>query len=95
MTATVNERRTSAHRAVAAAVGDRVALLKMLRSVRPGLLSGLLGLTVLESLVPAATARDNAASQKVLTKAGFVPVGPAGPADLGGKSGTWYQRDLI
>jgi [ribosomal protein S5]-alanine N-acetyltransferase len=43
----------------------------------------------------AATARDNAASQKVLTKAGFVPVGPADPADLGGKSGTWYQRDLI
>ena len=43
----------------------------------------------------AATARENAASQKVLTKAGFVPVGPAGPADLGGKRGTWYQRDLI
>jgi ribosomal-protein-alanine N-acetyltransferase len=43
----------------------------------------------------AATSRDNAASQKVLTKAGFVPVGPADPADLGGKSGTWYQRDLI
>jgi ribosomal-protein-alanine N-acetyltransferase len=43
----------------------------------------------------AATAHNNAASQKVLTKAGFVPVGPAGPADLGGKSGTWYQRDLI
>jgi len=42
----------------------------------------------------AATARDNAASQKVLTKAGFVPAGPAGPADLGGKHGTWYQRDL-
>ena len=42
----------------------------------------------------AATARGNAASQKVLTKAGFVPVGPADPADLGGKSGTWYQRDL-
>jgi [ribosomal protein S5]-alanine N-acetyltransferase len=42
----------------------------------------------------AATARENAASQKVLTKAGFVPVGPAGPADLGGKQGTWYQRDL-
>src|SRR5690348_5038580 len=36
----------------------------------------------------AATARENAASQKVLTKAGFVPVGPAGPADLGGKQGT-------
>jgi ribosomal-protein-alanine N-acetyltransferase len=42
----------------------------------------------------AAAARDNAASQKVLTKAGFVLVGPADPADLGGKPGTWYQRDL-
>ncbi len=42
----------------------------------------------------AATARANAASQKVLTKAGFVPAGPANPADLGGKPGTWYQRDL-
>ncbi|MFF7358534.1 GNAT family N-acetyltransferase [Streptomyces filipinensis] len=43
----------------------------------------------------AATARVNVASQKVLTKAGFVPVGPADPADLGGKPGTWYQRDLV
>jgi [ribosomal protein S5]-alanine N-acetyltransferase len=42
----------------------------------------------------AATSDDNAASQKVLTKAGFVPIGPAAPADLGGKLGTWYQRDL-
>jgi [ribosomal protein S5]-alanine N-acetyltransferase len=42
----------------------------------------------------AATSRDNTASQKVLTKAGFVPVGPADPADIGGKQGTWYQRDL-
>jgi len=42
----------------------------------------------------AATSHDNVASQKVLTKAGFVPVGPAAPAELGGKSGTWYQRDL-
>ena len=42
----------------------------------------------------AATARENAASQKVLTKAGFVPVGPADPADIGGKPGAWYQRDL-
>jgi ribosomal-protein-alanine N-acetyltransferase len=42
----------------------------------------------------AATSHDNAASQKVLAKAGFVPVGPATPADLGGKSGTWYQRDV-
>ncbi len=43
----------------------------------------------------AATSRENAASQKVLTKAGFVPVGPADPADLGGKPGTWYQRVLV
>jgi [ribosomal protein S5]-alanine N-acetyltransferase len=42
----------------------------------------------------AATSRENVASQKVLVKAGFVPVGPADPADVGGKPGTWYQRDL-
>jgi [ribosomal protein S5]-alanine N-acetyltransferase len=30
----------------------------------------------------------------VLIKTGFVPVGPAGPADIGGKPGTWYERDL-
>jgi len=42
----------------------------------------------------AATARENVASGQVLAKAGFVPVGPADPADLGGKPGTWYQRDL-
>ena len=42
----------------------------------------------------AATSHDNVASQQVLAKAGFVPAGPATPADLGGKSGTWYQRDL-
>jgi ribosomal-protein-alanine N-acetyltransferase len=39
----------------------------------------------------AATTCDNVASQKVLTKAGFVPAGPAEP---GGRPGTWYQRDL-
>jgi RimJ/RimL family protein N-acetyltransferase len=42
----------------------------------------------------AATSRENVASQRVLVKAGFVPTGPADPADLGGKPGTWYQRDL-
>ncbi len=42
----------------------------------------------------AATSHDNAASRRVLTKAGFVPVGPATPADLGGRSGTWYERGL-
>ena len=40
----------------------------------------------------AETSHDNVASQKVLTKAGFVPVGPAEP---GGRPGTWYQRDLV
>jgi RimJ/RimL family protein N-acetyltransferase len=39
----------------------------------------------------AATNHDNVASQKVLAKAGFVPVGPAEP---GGRPGTWYQREL-
>jgi [ribosomal protein S5]-alanine N-acetyltransferase len=43
----------------------------------------------------AATTHQNVASQKVLVKAGFVPVGPADPAHLGGKPGTWYQRDLV
>ena len=42
----------------------------------------------------AATSSENVASQKVLAKAGFVPAGPAGPDDLGGKQGTWYKRDL-
>lgn len=44
--------------------------------------------------VRAATAHVNIASQRVLLKAGFVPVGPADPAGLGGKAGTWYQRRL-
>ena len=42
----------------------------------------------------AATSHQNAASQKVLTKAGFVPVGPADPADVGGKQGISYRHDL-
>jgi [ribosomal protein S5]-alanine N-acetyltransferase len=42
----------------------------------------------------AATSHQNVASQKVLTNAGFVAVGPADPAHIGGKRGTWYQRDL-
>jgi ribosomal-protein-alanine N-acetyltransferase len=42
----------------------------------------------------AATSHDNVASQKVLAKAGFRPAGPADPAGIGGKPGSWYQRDL-
>ena len=44
--------------------------------------------------IRAATSRENIASQKVLSRAGFVPAGPADPAHIGGKQGTWYQRDL-
>ena len=44
--------------------------------------------------IRAATSLQNAASQKVLIKAGFLPVGPADPADLSGKPGTWYERVL-
>jgi RimJ/RimL family protein N-acetyltransferase len=42
----------------------------------------------------AATSDANVASQRVLIKAGFVLTGPAGPADLGGKTGSWYELDL-
>jgi [ribosomal protein S5]-alanine N-acetyltransferase len=42
----------------------------------------------------AAAAHGNVPSRRVLAKAGFVPDGPADPADLGGKPGTWYRRDL-
>ena len=45
------------------------------------------GLRTLRAVVT----RDNVASQKVLTKAGFLPVGPA---DIGGKAAIQYQRDL-
>jgi len=42
----------------------------------------------------AATSHENAASRKVLLKAGFVPVGPADPAAIGGRAGTRYERTL-
>jgi ribosomal-protein-alanine N-acetyltransferase len=42
----------------------------------------------------AATSEQNAASRRVLVKAGFTPVGPADPTDLGGKRGTWYERHV-
>ena len=42
----------------------------------------------------AATSLQNVASQKVLTKAGFFRTGPADPAEIGGKQGSWYQLDL-
>jgi [ribosomal protein S5]-alanine N-acetyltransferase len=42
----------------------------------------------------AAAADHNVASQRVLAKAGFVPVGPVDPAHVGGELATWYERDL-
>ena len=42
----------------------------------------------------AATSHQNVASQRVLLNAGFMEVGPADPSDIGGKQGSWYQRDL-
>ena len=44
--------------------------------------------------IVAATSRPNTASQKVLTNAGFALVGPADPADVGGKPGYRYERVL-
>lgn len=44
--------------------------------------------------IRAATSVENVGSQKVLIKAGFVAIGPADPAHLGGRPGNWYQRDL-
>jgi len=42
----------------------------------------------------AAVSHDNVASRRVLAKAGFLSAGPAAPGDLGGKPGTWFQRDV-
>jgi ribosomal-protein-alanine N-acetyltransferase len=42
----------------------------------------------------AATSDENVASRRVLIKAGFIPVGPADPTDIGGKQGTLFRRDL-
>ena len=42
----------------------------------------------------ASTSTENVASQRVLEKAGFVAVGPADPADVGGRQGTAYERDV-
>ena len=43
----------------------------------------------------AATSRGNVASQRVLLNAGFAEAGPAEPSHLGGKQGSWYQRDVV
>lgn len=45
-------------------------------------------------ILKAATSHQNLASQKVLSNAGFVPVDPTDPVDLGGNPDVCYQRDL-
>jgi [ribosomal protein S5]-alanine N-acetyltransferase len=42
----------------------------------------------------AATSTENVASQRVLAKCGFVLLGPADPAEIGGKPGFRYQLTL-
>ena len=44
--------------------------------------------------IRAATSHENAASRRVLEKAGFLAVGPADPADVGGKQGRSYEREV-
>ena len=80
-----------------AELGYRVAERAARRGVATAAVRGLCGLAAAQyglQTLRAATTHENVASQKVLTKAGFVPAGPADPADLGGKAGTWYQRTL-
>ena len=81
----------------AAKLGYRVAQHAAGRGVATAAARGLCGLAAtrygLRALM-AATSRENVASHKVLTKIGFVPIGPADPADVGGRPGTLYRRDL-
>ncbi|MGN6576290.1 MAG: GNAT family N-acetyltransferase [Nocardioides sp.] len=80
-----------------ARLGYRVAQHAAGRGVATAAARELCGLAITRhglSALTAATSRQNVASQKVLTKIGFDPVGPAGPADIGGKEGTLYRRDL-
>lgn len=81
-----------------AVLGYRVAQHVAGRGVATATVRELCGLAAAQyglRTLKAATSRENAASQKVLARAGFIPVGPADPADLGGKQGTWYRRDLV
>jgi [ribosomal protein S5]-alanine N-acetyltransferase len=77
-----------------AELGYRVAERVAGRGVATAAVRELCQLAVKElglSTLVAETNHDNVASQKVLEKAGFVPVGPANP---GGRPGTRYERDL-
>ncbi len=45
-------------------------------------------------MLRAAASDRNVASQRVLARCGFTQVGPAVPADLGGKPGSWWEKYL-
>ena len=80
-----------------AELGYRVAQHVSGRGVATAAVRELCGLAAAEHglhTLRAAAAHQNAASQRVLIKAGFVPVGPADPAHLRGKTGVWYQREV-
>lgn len=77
-----------------AELGYRIAQQVAGRGVATATVRDLCGLAAARHGLRALSAKvthDNVASQRVLAKAGFVP---AGPADIVGKPGTWYQRDL-
>ena len=77
-----------------AVLGYRVARQVAGHGVATATVQGLCRLAAAEyglSTLRAAASHDNVASQRVLAKCGFVPVGPAEP---GGRAGTWYERDL-
>jgi ribosomal-protein-alanine N-acetyltransferase len=81
----------------AAKLGYRVAQRAAGRGVATAAARDLCGLAATRHglrVLTAATSRANVASQRVLLKVGFVAVGPADPADIGGKPGTLYRRDL-
>jgi len=78
-------------------LGYRVAQRAAGRGVATATVRELCGLAVARHglrTLRAATSTQNAASRKVLLNTGFVAAGPAGPDDLGGKTGSWYERDL-
>jgi ribosomal-protein-alanine N-acetyltransferase len=77
----------------AAELGYRVAQRATGRGVATAAVLDVCGLAARDGLrlLRAATSESNVASQRVLAKAGFIPVGPA---VVGGKPGTWFQRDL-
>jgi [ribosomal protein S5]-alanine N-acetyltransferase len=77
-----------------AVLGYRVAQHVAGRGVATATVRELCGLAAAQyglRALRAAVTHENVASQRVLTKAAFLPVGPA---DIGGKPATWYQRDL-